>query len=282
MDRDVLLAGDVHDGGSAHPREDVLDVLEAVLGDVHHQVALVLGREHRLEGHPDLLDLLVVGDVRAGEQPYGRLQDVRDFRQAVHPQGRPGRGDVDDGVGDVDVRGEFCRARHLRDVHVDATLREEAPRDVRELGGDGAARQVFHGGDIAVLGSGEDQSAGSEPEVEQVDEVHLGLAGLVEAGDPDVGGAVGDVLGDVAGAGVEYRHVGVDRLGVQFAVGAVDDVQSCTVQQVDRGVVQATLVGDGDSHTPSGTAPGNCLSLSGEHRSNRTRRAAVPTTASTR
>jgi uncharacterized protein YegP (UPF0339 family) len=260
VDGDLVLAVDVHHGRAAQPRDDVVDGVQPLLGDVHHQVAPVLRGDDRRQGRLDLLDLRVVEHVRPADEVDGTLQHLGDDLQAVDLEGRPRRGDVDDGVGHLDVRRQLGRAGHLDDVDLDAAVREELVCQVRELRGDGRALEFLDGLDAVGRRRGHHQPAAAVVEVQQLLDVRVaGLPDLVEARDAEVRRAVGDVLGDVRGTREQDAQLRVDRVGVQLPVGAVDDVDACPLEQVHRRVVQAPLVGDRDSHCRPVRSPGGSV-----------------------
>ena len=147
------------------------------------------------------------------------------------------------------MRRELGRAADLDDLGVDDVFGEELACDPRELRRHRPVVEVRHGADVAVLGRREHEPTAAVAQVEQLrDVVAAGLAHLVVAGDPEVGGAVADVLRDVRRPGEQQPHVRVGRVGVQLPVAAVDDVQSRPLQQVGRRLVQPSLARHRNSH----------------------------------
>jgi hypothetical protein len=114
------------DGRARDPRKDVADLGEARLGHVRHEVPLRLGPQHGLDRggeHVDLAAHRLVGERGgAGDERGRRVEDGVDFAEPVHPQGRAGRGEIDDDVGDPEVRRDLGGAAHLRDLDGDPQL----------------------------------------------------------------------------------------------------------------------------------------------------------------
>ena len=248
MDRHGVVARDVHHRRAVESGDDLADLVEPPFWRVHHNVPLVLRGQHRLAGGHELLDLRVRGVVWVGVEPDRRLQDLVDDGEPVHAEGGSGGGDVHDGVGHIHVRRELGRARDLHHVGVDALAIEVLAGDPGELGRDAAARQIRGRGDRAALGCGQHEPAPPERQVDQLRQVDAGLDDLIPAGDPDRGGAVADVLGDVGRAGEQDAHVGVDGVGVELPVGRALDREPGAFEEVDARLVETALVGHGDAH----------------------------------
>src|SRR5690606_11110954 len=98
----------------------------------------------------------------------GRVEDRRDLPQPVRPERRAGRDQVDDRIGDAEVRRDLGRAGDRDDGDLATGLTEEAAGEARERSRDtGPGRDVIDRPDPAFLAGGEDEATASEAQVEE-------------------------------------------------------------------------------------------------------------------
>ena len=151
-------------------------------------------------------------------QTRADVADVLNCDEAVGLEGAAGGNEVDDNVGQPDQGGEFHRAVELDEVDVHALGREVVARRIDVFGGDADACALLHvAGVVVAFAHGDHHAAARDPQVERlIEAVAAVFVEHVLAGDAEVGGAVLDVGGDVAGAHDDEPHVG--------AVGADDEL----------------------------------------------------------
>jgi hypothetical protein len=248
VDSLCVLPVDIHHRRAAEPWYHGFDRRESARRDVHHEIALALRGDDAVHRRLNLRDLRERACPVGRDQVDRRAHHLGEDLQAIHVEGRPRRGDVDDGIRDVDVRCQLRRPGDLRDLGADVVVGQKLSRHGRKLRGDGAAFEIRDRLDRPTLRRREDQPTAAKLQVQQRLERALTLADLVEPRDTALGRSVGDVLRDVGGTRIQHGHVGVDRVGVQFPVGTIDDVKPGPLEEAERRRVQTTLVRDGDTH----------------------------------
>jgi hypothetical protein len=245
----------VDDRRSVEAGDDLLHLVERRARHVRHQVALPASAQHggeRVdeleEGAPLVPDHPARGAVAGRRDQAGRaLQDRRHLAHPVHPQRRPGRGEVDDDVGDAEVGGDLGRARYRYDLHRAPCPVEEAAGRAREGGGDARPiGDVLQRRDPALVAGGDDEAAPSILEVEQHVDRALRLAHQVPPRHAGVGRTVGHELGDVLRADEDRLELAAER-GGERAVAAHAHLEPRVLEQLARLFGEATLVGESDA-----------------------------------
>ncbi len=171
------------------------------------------------------------------------LQHRGYFDQPVDLEGGSGGHEIDDDVGDADVRRDLGGAGHGHDFNLEPLLREESRRHARKDGCDAhSGLQVAERANATFLAGGDREVAASELEIGELIQGAAGFLDEVEARDTGIGSAVGDKLGNVLGAHEERLEFTAERRGEGAWAGGAN-FQAGVGEQFAGVLGQAALVG---------------------------------------
>src|SRR5690606_4918897 len=202
--------------GTADAGDDALDLLERRTRHVRHEVALPLCAQYRFERGRELtrgaFSFGAGRQARSRDQPRRGFEDRLDLAQAVHLQRRTGGGDVHDDVGYTEVWRNLRCAGNGNDRDIALAGREACTRHGRKYGRDpSTGGHIAHVLDVRVLAHRDDDTATAEPEIEYIQYVTAALDDEVEAGDPEIRGAIGHELRDVLRAHEQRDELAPER-----------------------------------------------------------------------
>jgi hypothetical protein len=181
------------------------------------------------------------------DETRARFEHRRDLAQPVHAQGRASGHEIDDHVGDPDVRCDLRGAGDGHDLHRLPARGEEVRRHAREHRRHaGAGPKRVDARDPTLLRRGNGEAAAAERQVREVVEVSSGLAHEVGSGDPGVRRAIGDELGDVLRAHEQRLELTAER-GRQRAGAGGTNLEAGVGEQLAGFFRQPSFVGQCDS-----------------------------------
>ena len=242
--------------GDSSAGKQVLELAKSARRGVHHQVLAAArgddGAQHRVDGGQVRGAVAVGGRVR--DEDRFRREDVADLAQAVHHEGRAGRDEIDDGLGETEPWRDLDGARDRDDLDGDPALLEEPAGRVRVGGRHAKAGQVIDGLVGRVVRDGGGEPAAAVAERPDPGKLRAGLTQEVLAGDPEVGDAVSDELDDVVRPDEQDVELVVLDERDEAPIVFLED-EAGVVQQAQRGFDQPTLVRDGESKTARHRSP---------------------------